>query len=139
MNASKIIKGLVTFVFLGVLSFATTRSRADVLTQDAALKMMTKSGCAVCHAIDKMKIGPAYKDVAARYAAPTPEVKAYLKDQAPADYLFTKVRTGSKPGVNKNWIKSPEGKPYGLMTPNLPARINDADLKALIAFILSLK
>ena len=33
----------------------------------AAEALMTKSGCVACHAVDKKVIGPAYKEVAAKY------------------------------------------------------------------------
>lgn len=114
-------------------------TNAATLNSESATRLMTKSGCMTCHSIDNTKIGPAYKDVGARYANPDAETKAYLKGEKPLDYLMKKVRTGSKPGVNKNWIKSKEGKAYGLMTPNPVSRISDADLKDLITFILSLK
>jgi cytochrome c len=35
---------------------------------DANLDLATKKSCLACHAIDKKLIGPAYKDVAAKYA-----------------------------------------------------------------------
>ena len=114
-------------------------SYSATLNSESATRLMTKSGCMTCHSIDATKIGPAYKDVAARYANPNPETLAYLKGEKPFDYLMKKVRTGSKVGVNKNWIKSKEGKTYGMMTPNPVSRISDADLKDLVTFILSLK
>ena len=117
----------------------STQSFAATLNNESATRLMTKSGCMTCHSIDSTKIGPAYKDVAARYANPNPETLAYLKGEKPFDYLQKKVRAGSKVGVNKNWIKSKEGKTYGMMTPNPVSRISDADLKDLITFILSLK
>ena len=121
------------------LLLANTVISAAPLTKDTANKLMMKSGCVTCHAIDKDKIGPAYKDVSARYAAPSAGTLAYLKGEKPADYLFKKVRSGTKMGVNKNWLKSPQGKAYGMMTPHTSSRISDADLKELITFILSIK
>lgn len=35
---------------------------------DAGLDLATKKSCMACHAIDKKVVGPAYKDVAAKYA-----------------------------------------------------------------------
>lgn len=128
----------VHYLFLAAIVFSAFSAQSEVLKQDAAVALMTKSGCMVCHAIDKTKIGPAYVEISARYAIPAADVKAYLKGQAAADYLFAKVRSGTKQGVNRNWVKSKEGRPYGMMTPNTPSRISDADLKALLAFILSL-
>lgn len=113
--------------------------QSATLNADAAAKLMTKSGCGTCHTIDKDKIGPAYKFVAARYANPSPETLAYLKGEKPIDYLMKKVRTGTKPALNKNWLKNAAGKPYGLMTPNPVGKIKDEDLKDLLTYILSLK
>lgn len=128
-----ISKTLLTVALLPTLSFAAT------LNKDTATVLMTKSGCMTCHSIDSTKIGPSYKDVGARYAAPDATTLAYLKGEKPFDYLMKKVRTGTKIGVNKNWIKSKEGKVYGMMTPNPVSRISDADLKDLLTFILTLK
>lgn len=126
------------FMPLSILLAAGAASAAP-LTKEAANKLMMKSGCATCHSVDKSKIGPAYKEVGARYRNPSPETLAYLKGEKPVDYLVKKVRSGTKIGVNKNWLKSPEGKPYGMMTPNPVSKISDADLKELIAFIIEIK
>ena len=131
-KTSFLILGLMT-TMLAVPSFATT------LNKDAVNKLMMKSGCMTCHSIDKTKIGPSYSDIGARYANPDAETKAYLKGEAPLDFLMKKVRVGTKPNLNKHWIKSKEGKTYGLMTPNPVTRISDANLKDLITYILSLK
>lgn len=131
------VKGLVCAVIVSNLGINTAISAP--LTADAAGKIMAKSGCYTCHALDKDKIGPAYTAVAERYAKPSPVVLAYLKGEKPADYLFKKVRTGTKMNVNKNWIKSPAGKPYGMMTPHSPTKIKDEDLKAVLEFVLTYK
>ena len=75
---------------------------------------MTKAGCMACHAKDKKLIGPAYKDVAAKY-----------KGQNVTAKLMEKVRKGGA-GV------------YGPipMPPNPPEKIGDADLKAVVEAIL---
>lgn len=78
---------------------------------------MTKAGCMACHNKDKKVIGPAYKDVGAKY-----------KSQADAVALLSKkVRDGGK-GV---WGPIP-------MAPNPAAKISDADLKAAVEWILAL-
>ena len=76
---------------------------------------MTKAGCMACHNKDKKVVGPAFKEIAAKYKG---------QADAPAK-LFDKVRKGGS-GV---WGPVP-------MAPNTPAQISDADLKAAIAFIL---
>lgn len=128
-----------TFCLALLFSLLTSTANAANLTTESANKLMMKSGCMTCHSIDNTKIGPAYKDVSARYNNPNAETLAYLKGEKPADYLMKKVRSGTKVGVNKNWIKSKEGKTYGMMTPNPVGRISDAELKDLITFILAQK
>lgn len=127
------------FFNLLMLALSSNGLLAATLTKDQAVKLMTKSGCMVCHSIDSTKIGPSYKDVSERYANPNAETLAYLKGMKPSEYLMNKVRTGTKPGVNKNWIKSKEGKAYGMMTPNPVKKISDADLNDLVNFILTVK
>ena len=92
-------------------SFMALGSGAAFADGEAAL---TKSGCMACHAKDKKLVGPAFKDIAARY-----------KGQDVAAKLFEKVRKGGS-GV------------YGPvpMSPNGPDKISDDDLKDAIAVIL---
>lgn len=123
----------------GLFMILSTTAFAATLDLAGASKMMMKSACIICHTMETTRMGPAYREVARRYANPTAEVKAYLKGEAAIDYLMKKVRTGTKPGVNKNWLQSPEGKTYGIMTPNPPSRISDQDLRDLLTFILSLR
>jgi cytochrome c5 len=78
--------------------------------------MMQKDGCSACHAVDKKVVGPAYQDVAAKYRG---DASALAK-------LTQKVKTGGA-GV---WGQVP-------MPPN--AQVSDADIKALVTWILSLK
>jgi cytochrome c len=75
----------------------------------------SQAGCVACHAKDRKQVGPSFKDIAARY-----------KGQADAvDALVAKVRAGGK-GV------------YGPipMPPHPPEKIGDADLKAVLAWML---
>jgi cytochrome c len=76
----------------------------------------TKAGCAACHAKDKKVVGPALKDIAARNKGQA--------DAVPA--LMAKTRAGGK-GV------------YGPipMPPHPPEKISDADLKAVVEWILT--
>ena len=75
---------------------------------------MTKAGCVACHTKDKKLVGPAFKDIAAKY-----------KGQDATAKLIEKERKGGS-GV------------YGPvpMSPNPPDKINDADLKATVEWIL---
>ena len=80
-------------------------------TADEALN---KAGCMACHQKDKKVVGPAFKDIAAKY-----------KGQDVTATLMDKVRKGGS-GV------------YGPipMSPNGPDKINDADLKLVVESIL---
>ena len=79
-------------------------------------ELAKKSACTACHAIDKKLVGPAYKDVAAKY-----------KGDAKAEALLVdKVKKG---GVG-TWGQVP-------MPPN--ASVKDEDAKTLVKWILSLK
>ena len=90
------------------LAFSAGSALAD---GEAAL---TKGGCMACHAKDKKLVGPAFKDIAAKYKGQ--DVNAQLAD---------KVRKGGS-GV---WGPIP-------MSPNPVAKIDDASLKEALAFIL---
>ena len=75
---------------------------------------MTKAGCMACHTKDKKLVGPAFKEIAAKY-----------KGQDATAKLMAKVRAGGS-GV------------YGPvpMAPNPPDKISDADLKSAVEYIL---
>ena len=87
---------------------------AFALPAHADEALAKKHNCTACHAIDKKLVGPAYKDVAAKY-----------KGQNVAAKLEEKVKKGGQ-GV------------YGPipMPPN--AAVPDADIKTLVAWILKL-
>jgi len=82
----------------------------------AAEALMTKSGCVACHAVDKKVIGPAYKEVAAKYKG----------DKDAVAKLTKKVKEGGS-GV---WGQIP-------MPPNVA--IPTADITELVTWILTLK
>ena len=78
--------------------------------------LMQKDGCAACHGVDKKIVGPAYQDVAAKYKG----------DAGALAKLVQKVKAGGS-GV---WGQIP-------MPPN--PNVPDADIKALVSWILALK
>ena len=97
------------------LLLASLLAIALVTPASASEALASKAGCLACHAKDRKVIGPAYRDIAAKY-----------KDQKDADSrLFEKVRKGGA-GV---WGPIP-------MAPNPPEKISDADLKTVIEWIL---
>lgn len=94
---------------------AETKTEA-VLSDAEGRKLAQQSGCFMCHAIDKKMVGPAWKDVAAKYRG----------DAGIEAKLVNKVAKGGG-GV---WGSTP-------MPANAP-RVRDADIKALVRFVLSL-
>lgn len=98
-----------------VAGLATMALSSSAFASEA---IATKSGCLACHTVEKKLVGPSYKDVAAKY-----------KGQADAAAkLADKVRKG---GVGV-W-----GPPPIPMPPNPVDKISDADLKAVIQWILN--
>lgn len=82
----------------------------------ASPELAQKRSCMACHAIDKKLVGPAFKDIAAKYAA---------DKEAPAK-LATKIQKG---GVG-SWGQIP--------MPANPA-VTDAEAKELVAWVLKQK
>lgn len=84
------------------------------------LELAKASGCLACHNVEKKIVGPAWKDVAAKYKG----------DAAVRETLINKIKTGGK----GSWTEVTGGVP---MPPYSP-RVSDADIAKLVDFILSL-
>ena len=82
---------------------------------DAGADLAKAKNCLSCHAIDKKLVGPAYKDVAAKYKGDA---------KAPA-MLAAKIKAGGK----GTWGEIP-------MPPN---NVTDDEAKKLVAWVLSQK
>ncbi|HXE48506.1 MAG TPA: c-type cytochrome [Ramlibacter sp.] len=54
----------LTVVASGLMTASLANAAVDADAAQAAIK---ESGCLTCHAVDKKKIGPAFKDVAKKY------------------------------------------------------------------------
>ncbi len=94
-------------------ALVATAASGSALADPAAAAQ--KAGCMACQAMEKKLVGPAFKDVAAKY-----------KGQGDAVAKLTdKVRKGGA-GV---WGPIP-------MSPNGADKINDADLKDVVTWIL---
>ncbi len=97
-----------------LITLAMALSVAAPAMADEALAK--SKNCMACHAIDKKLVGPAYKDVAKKYAG--------QKDAEAT--LVTHVLKGSK-GV------------WGPVPMPANANVNEAEAKQLVAWVLSLK
>lgn len=85
-------------------------------TAHASEELAKKNNCTACHKVDAKLVGPAYKDVAAKYKA----------DKGAEAKLIEKVKKGGM-GV---WGPVP-------MPPN--AAVKDEDIKTLVKWILAIK
>ncbi|MDG1445944.1 MAG: c-type cytochrome [Methylophilaceae bacterium] len=83
---------------------------------EANQALPSKSGCLACHGVDKKILGPAFKDVAAKYKGDA---------SAPAK-LIAKVKAGGS-GL---WGPMP-------LPANSP-QVKDADIATIVKWILSL-
>lgn len=79
-------------------------------------QLAQSSGCLTCHSVNKKIVGPAFKDVAAKYR----------NDKTAEAKLFAKVKNGGKGA----WGEVP-------MPPN--AHVKDEDIRKLVHWVLSLK
>ena len=95
---------------------ATALVPAGTAQAQDAKAMLQKSGCTACHSEDKKLVGPAYKDVAAKYRS----------DKGAEAKLFDKVKKGGTGA----WGQVP-------MPPK--SAVPDADVKALVKWIMSQK
>jgi cytochrome c len=78
--------------------------------------LATAKNCMACHAVDRKLVGPAYKDVAKKYAA----------DKGATDALATKIQKGGS-GV------------WGAVPMPANPQVSEAEAKKLAAWILSQK
>ena len=99
-----------------LLGLTVALAAVVALPANANEALAKKHACFACHATDKKMVGPAYKDVAAKYRG----------DKGAEAKLFDKVKKGGT-GV---WGQVP-------MPPN--AAVPDADIHTLVKWILSQK
>jgi cytochrome c len=86
------------------------------LPAQADQALAASKNCLACHALDRKVVGPAFKDVAAKYAS----------DKTAVDRLATKIQKGGAGA----WGPVP-----------MPAntQVNDAEAKKLAAWVLTVK
>jgi len=111
---NRLRKNAATFAIAGTALKLLCAPAMSVAATDAA-PLATKYNCQACHAADKKIVGPSYKEIAAKYAG----------DSGAPVKLEQKIKTGGS-GV---WGPIP-------MPPN---NVPDADLKALVQWILATK
>lgn len=97
---------LVVMAAAGVLAAGAAQAQAGA-------DVLKSKGCLNCHAMDKKKVGPAYKDVAAKYKG----------DKGAEDALVAKLRDG----------KGQDGKMH------MKIKASDAELHAAVQAVLGAK
>jgi cytochrome c len=107
------MKVLFSAITAAILLMAGQAQAADAA---AAKALAQKSGCLACHSVDAKVLGPAYKDVAAKYKG----------DKTAEAKLVEKVKKGGS-GV---WGNIP-------MPANSP-QVKDEDIKTIVGWILAL-
>lgn len=98
----------------------TPAAPLTISNREKSLALAKKSGCLACHSIDKKLVGPAWKDVAARYKG----------NSEARSMLIEKVSGGGK----GNWGDITGGVP---MPPYYP-RVTKENIERLVDFVLSL-
>ncbi|NNM70132.1 MAG: c-type cytochrome [Gallionella sp.] len=101
--------------YLAAMTLALTVS-AGALAEDGQA-LYKKSGCSACHALNKKNVGPAFTEVAAKYAG----------DSTAQARLEKKVRSGGA------------GSFGSMPMPPAPAAVSDDSIKTLVAWILTQK
>jgi cytochrome c len=99
-----------------LLTPVTLLALLSALPVQADQALATSKNCMACHALDRKVVGPAFKDVAAKYAS----------DKTAVDRLATKIQKGGAGA----WGPVP-----------MPAntQVNDAEAKKLAAWVLTVK
>jgi cytochrome c len=101
----------IAYLFTMVTIFLSPIAMAD---QTLAMQ----SGCMACHKIDAKLIGPAFQDIASKYA----------NDNTALERLVSKVKNGSTPGEPLVWGT--------IMMPPSPA--SEEKIKGVIEWIMTL-
>jgi cytochrome c len=111
-----VIQGDSMKVLLTTIAAASVLLVSQAYAADAGQALAQKSGCLACHSVDHKVLGPAYKDVAAKYKG----------DKGAEAKLVAKVKAGGS-GV---WGNIP-------MPANSP-QVKDEDIKTIVHWVLSL-
>lgn len=114
------LRSLGTAGLIAFIGLATHATVANALDEEAIQALMKKSNCFKCHAVDKKKDGPPYKETAKKY-------KEKYKDQAEAEKkLYIHLTTNPKVKIDGK-----EEEHESLKTKN------EADIRSVIQWILA--
>jgi cytochrome c len=109
--------GLTNVLMTGVAAMLLGAAMPSfAVDEDAAMALAKKSNCTKCHAVDKKKDGPSFKETAAKYK----------KEGDGEKKLFTHLTTNPKIKVDDKEEEHTS-----------PKTKDEAEIKNLIAYILS--
>ena len=109
------VKKITSLLSAAAPLFALAASPTYAGAADDGAALAAKHACAACHSIDKKIIGPAYKEVSAKYKG----------NKEALELLEKKVRDGGS-GV---WGAIP-------MPPH-KGKVSDADIKTIVTWVLA--
>ncbi|HTJ97610.1 MAG TPA: c-type cytochrome [Rhodocyclaceae bacterium] len=107
------MKAVIVSAVVAVGIFAAAPAMAN-------LDLAKKSNCMACHAVDKKLVGPAYQDVAKKYAG----------DKTAEATLAKRIKGGTSANGGQKWAAVTGG------TPMPPNAVSDADATTLAKWIL---
>ncbi len=99
-----------------LLTLTTLAASALCAPAWADLALATSKNCMACHAVDKKIVGPAFKDIAAKYAG----------DKTAVDRLATKIQKGG-------------GGVWGPLPMPANTQVSEAEAKKLATWVLTIK
>jgi cytochrome c len=99
-----------------LLTLTTLAASALCAPAWADLALATSKNCIACHAVDKKIVGPAFKDIAAKYAG----------DKTAVDRLAAKIQKGG-------------GGVWGPLPMPANTQVSEAEAKKLATWVLTIK
>ena len=123
------VRTMTSVLFVSAIALGANGVVADEALDSEMKTLAAHSGCGACHSIqsgqpDTIPIGPAWSDVAARYA----------HEPGAEDNLVQAVLKGSNPYYS-HW----RGKVSGYAMPPNAVAISEGDARRLVQWILALK
>lgn len=107
----KLLMGIIAAVAVMLTGQAFAAAKVDMA---AGLALAQKSGCMACHTVEKKIVGPAFKDVSAKYKG----------DKKAEEMLIAKVTKGGSGA-------------WGAVPMPANAKVAPADIKALVTWVLA--
>jgi cytochrome c len=111
MNGCTSVRRIMVAAFCGLAVLAGPATANEALAE--------RIGCLQCHSVDGKSIGPALRDIAARYK----------DDNRARETLIQKVKQGGK----GNWTKVTGGVPM----PAFSSLLADEEIRGLVDWVLS--